>query len=173
MRDPNRIDGFCNELAKVWKRHPDCRFGQTIVNVLGRIGESCDDLYYIEDEKIQQCFDSLAKPLNQKGASGMEDTRYAVRLYKEDSVGPVIHIYQTQEKAEEFLDSVLDKTEDNKWVPRRFTCREGVTSATGTNPCFGCKMNCDQERPECRDKHDMLLACDGAIWYAVEKVHRV
>lgn len=30
MRDINRIDKFCNELAKYWKQVPDWRFRSTI-----------------------------------------------------------------------------------------------------------------------------------------------
>lgn len=35
MRDPKRIDKFCQRLAVLWKIVPDWRFGQLIVNVLG------------------------------------------------------------------------------------------------------------------------------------------
>ena len=35
MRKVERIDKFCNELAKIWKENcPDWRFGQLMVNVL-------------------------------------------------------------------------------------------------------------------------------------------
>ena len=31
MRDPDRIDAFCKELAKIWKsKVPDWRFGQLV-----------------------------------------------------------------------------------------------------------------------------------------------
>ena len=39
MRKVERIDTFCNELAKIWKENcPDWRFGQLMVNVL----KECD-----------------------------------------------------------------------------------------------------------------------------------
>lgn len=44
MRDPNRIDEFCAELAAVWHKVPDWRFGQLVANVLGV------DPFYVEDE---------------------------------------------------------------------------------------------------------------------------
>lgn len=49
MRDPARIDDFCDRLATQWKKAPDWRFGQLLSNILG------DDLghyYYIEDNEI-------------------------------------------------------------------------------------------------------------------------
>jgi len=33
MRDINRIDKFCNELAELWKTSPDLRFGQFVSNI--------------------------------------------------------------------------------------------------------------------------------------------
>ena len=37
MRDPKRIDKFCNQLADIWKKVPDWRFGQLMVNVLNSL----------------------------------------------------------------------------------------------------------------------------------------
>ena len=34
MRDPKRIDKFCWRLAEAWKKAPDWRFGQLMVNCL-------------------------------------------------------------------------------------------------------------------------------------------
>lgn len=33
MRDPARIDPFLEKLAQLWKRHPDQRFGQLVMNL--------------------------------------------------------------------------------------------------------------------------------------------
>lgn len=45
MRDLNRIDNILKRLEKVWKKYPDLRLSQLIVNVY-----SSDLNYYIEDE---------------------------------------------------------------------------------------------------------------------------
>lgn len=37
MRDPMRIDKFCQRLAAVWKTVPDWRFGQLMVNLFRRM----------------------------------------------------------------------------------------------------------------------------------------
>ena len=37
MRDPARIQKFCNRLAKAWRCHPDWRFGQLICNVFSEM----------------------------------------------------------------------------------------------------------------------------------------
>lgn len=49
MRDIERIDKILQEINKVWKRYPDLRFTQLIVNVMSARGS---DLYYMEDEKF-------------------------------------------------------------------------------------------------------------------------
>jgi len=51
MRDINRIDKFCNELAKYWKKIPDVRFGQLILNVFGLCER--DPWFYEEDEMLK------------------------------------------------------------------------------------------------------------------------
>ena len=53
MRDINRIDNFCNELAKYWKKVPDWRFGQFIMNIFG----TCDkDPFFYEEEEMLELF---------------------------------------------------------------------------------------------------------------------
>ena len=52
MRDPNRIDSFCDELKKHWHKVPDWRFGQLVVNVLGI------DPFYLEDDVIMKAFNA-------------------------------------------------------------------------------------------------------------------
>ena len=54
MRDPNRIDEFCADLAAVWKEVPDWRFGQLIMNVLGFEGRP--DVFYAEDKLLMEHF---------------------------------------------------------------------------------------------------------------------
>lgn len=51
MRDPKRIDKFCNELATIWKEVPDWRFGQLMVNVLSTCNR--DPFFYEEDEMME------------------------------------------------------------------------------------------------------------------------
>lgn len=43
-RDPARIDPMCEALARVWRRYPDYRLGQLIVNV------SRVDPFNVEDD---------------------------------------------------------------------------------------------------------------------------
>ena len=44
MRDIARIRPFCEELAVLWEKCPDMRFGQLVVNALGA------DSFYVEDD---------------------------------------------------------------------------------------------------------------------------
>lgn len=47
MRDINRIDKVLNELGDIWKKFPDLRLGQLLLNVL-----QDPALYYIEDSEL-------------------------------------------------------------------------------------------------------------------------
>ena len=49
MRDKNRIQGFCNRLARAWEMVPDWRFGQLMVNALGEMGR---DPFFPEDDEM-------------------------------------------------------------------------------------------------------------------------
>lgn len=61
MRDPKRIDEFCKEIAKYWKRVPDWRFGQLMMNVLGT---SKIDPFFLEENQSLKLFDEF---FNDKG----------------------------------------------------------------------------------------------------------
>lgn len=47
MRDPKRIDKILDELKVLWKKYPDMRLGQLILNVIPETR-----LYYVEDETL-------------------------------------------------------------------------------------------------------------------------
>lgn len=46
MRDAKRIPAVLGELEDMWKRVPDLRFGQFLINVFG------GDFYWIEDAEL-------------------------------------------------------------------------------------------------------------------------
>ena len=52
MRDPKRIDGFCDLLKKIWKRVPDWRFGQLISNLGRQLEWTPGGFFYAEDEEF-------------------------------------------------------------------------------------------------------------------------
>lgn len=55
MRDINRIDKFCSELAEVWKNNAcDLRFGQLINNVLGDMQASGRDIFFPEEDEMMK-----------------------------------------------------------------------------------------------------------------------
>lgn len=57
MRDVNRIYKFCNELAEIWAKVPDWRFGQLISNVLGDWqGKTHRDIFFPEEDEMIQIF---------------------------------------------------------------------------------------------------------------------
>lgn len=53
MRDPKRIDEFCEALKEMWHQVPDWRFGQLMSNALGEIYVKHNhDIFYIEDDEM-------------------------------------------------------------------------------------------------------------------------
>jgi hypothetical protein len=53
MRNPDRIDVFCDELKKMWHKIPDWRFGQLMSNALGAVYERTNnDPFYMEDDEM-------------------------------------------------------------------------------------------------------------------------
>ena len=57
MRDPNRINKFCNELAQLWRTVPDWRFGQLMCNLLGEYTKATkNDPFFTEDEELMAFF---------------------------------------------------------------------------------------------------------------------
>ena len=62
MRDPERIDKYCAELAEIWHKVPDWRFGQLMINVLSQyMSEYERDAFYVEDEKFFKWMQLLFK----------------------------------------------------------------------------------------------------------------
>ena len=58
MRDPNRLDKFYNELAKMHKESfPDWRFGQLCSNFFGWLmSQKKVDLFFPEEDKMLEYF---------------------------------------------------------------------------------------------------------------------
>ena len=52
MRDPKRIDEFCDLLKKIWKLVPDWRFGQLISNLGRQLEWTPGGFFYVEDEEF-------------------------------------------------------------------------------------------------------------------------
>ena len=57
MRDPNRIDKFCNELAAIWKSNaPDWRFGQLMSNFQRWCAVKKIDIFFPEEKEMLRLF---------------------------------------------------------------------------------------------------------------------
>ena len=61
MRDIERIDKFLERLGKCWKKVPDWRFGQLILNVLSTFPK---DIFFPEDKEIIEFFEDFFKKEN-------------------------------------------------------------------------------------------------------------
>lgn len=61
MRDPNRLDGFYEELKQIHKENfPDWRFGQFIMNFLSWNG----DPFYLEEDRFITRIKEYVKVVN-------------------------------------------------------------------------------------------------------------
>ena len=64
MRDPDRIQKFCNEIARLWGCVPDWRFGQLLSNVLGDWqARTHRDIFFPEDDELIQAFRDYFKDM--------------------------------------------------------------------------------------------------------------
>ena len=55
MRDPNRIDEFCDELKDVWKKVPDWRFMQLMSNFFSYYySKNRRDPFFIEEKEAME-----------------------------------------------------------------------------------------------------------------------
>ena len=52
MRDPNRIDKFCDELKAIWHQVPDWRFTQLMINAISVYIPDPTAFFYLEDENF-------------------------------------------------------------------------------------------------------------------------
>lgn len=66
MRDPNRIDKFCDELKTIWHQVPDWRFGQLMLNFFPNINSTF--AFYIEDEDLFKALDEYIKKCVEENA---------------------------------------------------------------------------------------------------------
>ena len=62
MRDPNRIDYYCDEFAELWHKVPDWRMSQFMVNIMlayhNKFGR---DAFYVEDPEFMEFIKSFIK----------------------------------------------------------------------------------------------------------------
>ena len=53
MRDPARIDEMLSDLAAVWRKSPDLRLGQLLVNLV-RPTQPAPEIFNIEDTRLHE-----------------------------------------------------------------------------------------------------------------------
>jgi len=61
MRDPARIDRILDLLGEQWKREPDLRLTQMVVNLVRPV-EPCPGVFYFEDNKLEKILQNLVVP---------------------------------------------------------------------------------------------------------------
>lgn len=61
MRDPERIDRILDKLGQVWKRQPDLRLGQLIIDLHPRGDFACPEVFHVEDDSLECQIDRFLK----------------------------------------------------------------------------------------------------------------
>ena len=64
MRDKHRIEPFLIEFGELWKKYPDLRFGQLVMNLQAMINKNFDP-FYTEDDQMLQAIRSLERKENE------------------------------------------------------------------------------------------------------------
>lgn len=60
MRDPARIDAFCDRLKVAWKKLSDWRFGQFMSNCLGKMAATGRDPFFPEESEMIEFIEKYA-----------------------------------------------------------------------------------------------------------------
>ena len=61
MRDPKRIQVFCNRLARAWELLSDMRFGQLMMNALGEMQANGRDPFFSEEDEMIRHIEAYCK----------------------------------------------------------------------------------------------------------------
>lgn len=66
MRDPARIDRYMEKLGDLWHEFPDMRFGQFLMNTLGKVQNGVgQDLFFVEDAKFFAVLENVVNDMLQ------------------------------------------------------------------------------------------------------------
>lgn len=59
MRNPDRIDPFMEKIAEAWKKFPDQRFGQFMLNVLREMSSKHGDPFFWEEDRFLEYMNEI------------------------------------------------------------------------------------------------------------------
>lgn len=71
VRDPERIGRILDMVGELWRRHPDLRLGQLLMNAIYRGDQADADPFYVEDDALEGWLKAWALgPHESEGADG-------------------------------------------------------------------------------------------------------
>ena len=68
MRDPKRIPIILEKIRKLWEAYPDLRLGQLVYNAAWDSREKGVDVFYTEDDALEEGLDILSGNFHNDGA---------------------------------------------------------------------------------------------------------
>ena len=112
MRDLKRIARICNKLKELWKKHPDQRLGQLLVNYIYHRDELGQDgfIWFEEDYKVETILDELLKQENMNLLETIQ------KIWKEKVFQDVIRnrIWMEADMVASFYHHIQKYLEDNE-----------------------------------------------------------
>ena len=85
MRNPERIEKFCNNFAAAWRRVPDWRFGQLIANCfLSMKSDGLEPFYLEDDEMIEYVEEYLNNILGRENKMKFRKKPVVIEAYQTD-----------------------------------------------------------------------------------------
>lgn len=64
LKDSYRVQRIANKLIKIWSQNNDFRLGQLLINIIRPAPANTSELFYLEDEKLEQMLDKYIKEGN-------------------------------------------------------------------------------------------------------------
>lgn len=64
LKDSYRVQRITNKLITIWSQNNDFRLGQLLINVIKPTPANTSELFYLEDEKLEQMLDKYIKDYN-------------------------------------------------------------------------------------------------------------
>lgn len=64
LKDSYRVQRITNKLITIWSQNNDFRLGQLLINIIKPAPANTSELFYLEDEKLEQMLDKYIKEGN-------------------------------------------------------------------------------------------------------------
>lgn len=153
MRDPARIDPVCAALARVWKRYPDYRLGQLVVNVTG-----LNDPFNLEDDVMLRALQTYGLEGETMATKTAKTTRSVLQRFERVASAQRLPNHAELEELAEIADDVKGEVEE---------LLEAIEEFTGYVETL---VDEDGDRDDRRDARDSLPGIAQTIFEKLDAI---